>query len=307
MWHLRAGQRIDAFTTFNHCLYNYRPPNECKWLRIQDLKVLYVFLFHNITSHRNVCFTHACMLSYSLYVLSSFSLFGDKISTLTCWIFLNCWSFSLAFHFKVDKEVQMSIRDLDARFKGISVFGKKSILDDLMNWKWVPMHFPIMIQLYPRLIVRESYHLLVPWRHPWISAHFQPDKYSHCKICINSSWHLEFLIILIWIVFRETNSSVYSLHLRVALWNFSTYCGMSTTGCYSLQGPQTMPQWEESVIYPINYHDKSTALWIIHRKDGMGYLLSFLWMLLITRKVTPLGMLFWRSTMLRLQSILLGM
>lgn len=98
---------------------------------------------------------------------------------------------------------------------------KKSILDDLVNWKWDLMHSPAMIQLHPWLVVKKSYHLLVPLIPPRFSVCFSPGKYSYYKIRINSSWHADSLFILICIVLKERSFSAYSLHLGVALKNLT--------------------------------------------------------------------------------------
>lgn len=92
---------------------------------------------------------------------------------------------------------------------------EKSVLDDLVNWKWDLMQFLAMIKLYPRPIIKESYHLLFLLTSPWSSVCFPTDDFSNYKIRINSPWHAESLVICV--VFKERNSSAHSLYLGVIL------------------------------------------------------------------------------------------
>lgn len=145
---------------------------------------------------------------------------------------------------------------------------EKSILDDLVNWKWNLMHFPTMIHLHASLAVKLS-----------------PAKSSDASMVFSFfsvRWiftlHNQYKFFLTCIV--SSHSYLYCLQCEKlpcifpapwgATYNFTSYCATSTTCYYSPRGPHTMLQWEESLIYPINYHDKSIALWIIHTKDGTG-------------------------------------
>lgn len=101
---------------------------------------------------------------------------------------------------------------------------EKSILNDLVNWKWDLMQFLSTIQVHPSPIIKESYHVLFPLTSLWSLVCFLTD--SNYKIRINSPWHAESLFILICVVFKEGNSSAHSLQLGWYLKFGHTWCNV---------------------------------------------------------------------------------
>lgn len=120
---------------------------------------------------------------------------------------------------------------------------EKSILDDLVNWKWDLMQFLTKTALHPSPTIKESFHLLFPLTSPRFSVCFPTDDYSNYKIRINS-WHAESLFILICVVFKERNSSAHSLEVILKTWTLN--CAMPTS-CCSPRGPQTQGPSESSL------------------------------------------------------------
>lgn len=156
-------------------------------------------------------YIHVCFLFASYFVLFSYfcdknmytiKLYFSELQQLKTYILIKCGQGSSRKH-KLSSKAPQSL--------------EKSILDDLVNWIWDLINFPTMIQLRPSLVVKESYHLLVPLMPSWFSDCFPPDEYSYYKIRINYPWHAESLLILIWIVFKERNVSAYSIHVGMAL------------------------------------------------------------------------------------------
>lgn len=100
---------------------------------------------------------------------------------------------------------------------------EKSILDDLVNWKWDLLQFLTKAELHSSPKIKESYHLLFPLTSPWFLVCFPTDDYSNYKIRINS-WHAESLFILICIVFKERNSSAHSFGVILKTWTLIVQC-----------------------------------------------------------------------------------
>lgn len=124
--------------------------------------------------------------------------FEIKYGTLSSCTFLNRYSFKPAFQFKVAKEVQENIRNLDTQFKGTSVFEKIS------SWWFGELNmdsdeFPYYDSAIP--LASSKGKLSLPSSSEASMVHFPPDEYSRYKISFSIT---EFFQILRVSLGRET-------------------------------------------------------------------------------------------------------